>query len=86
MADSYTPKFSNDIFLDKTAGAFESGATDMMSELQKAQEALEQDPSNPSVLAAYQSKLSAYTLFRSAQTSVVKAYKDIGASIIQNFR
>lgn len=57
-----------------------------MEKLDKAKKALTTDPSNLSVLADYQSKLQAYTLFRNAQTSTIKAYKDIGAAIIQNFR
>ncbi|WP_261641800.1 type III secretion system needle filament subunit SctF [Erwinia mallotivora] len=85
-ANEYIPTFDENIYLDKTAGAFEKGATNLMQELQLAQTALENDPSNPSTLAAYQAKLQAYTLFRNAQTSVVKAYKDVGANIIQNFR
>jgi len=73
-------------FLSNLSGGFETGAVDMMSELNKAEDKLKQDPSNPAVLANYQAKLQEYTLFRNAQTSTVKAYKDIGAAIIQNFR
>lgn len=78
--------YSNGYFLDDVSGAFEDGAKDMMKQLNKAEKKLEKDPSNPSVLANYQAKLQEYTLFRNAQTSTVKAYKDIGAAIIQNFR
>lgn len=88
MADtnpSTTPT-SNGYFLDDVSVAFENGAVDMMKQLQYAQTALEADPSDPAVLAKYQAKLQEYTLFRNAQTSTVKAYKDIGAAIIQNFR
>ncbi|MBN3264699.1 type III secretion system needle filament subunit SctF [Pectobacterium brasiliense] len=88
MTDLTHPKlrYNDDYFLDGVSGAFEDGAEKMMNDLNAAQTALEKDPSNPAVLAEYQSKLQQYTLFRSAQTSTVKAYKDIGASIIQNFR
>lgn len=85
MAD-YTPQHIDTIFLDKMSGEFEKGAETLMDKLDEAKKALTADPSNPSVLADYQSKLQAYTLFRNAQTSTVKAYKDIGAAIIQNFR
>ncbi|EMY3602392.1 type III secretion system needle filament subunit SctF [Klebsiella aerogenes] len=78
--------YDNNYYLDKVSGAFEDGAVTMMDELKKAEEALTKDPSDPSVLANYQAKLQEYTLFRNAQTSTVKAYKDIGAAIIQNFR
>lgn len=77
---------TNSYYLDEVSGAFETGATDMMTELNAAEAALEKDPSDPAVLANYQAKLQEYTLFRNAQTSTVKAYKDIGAAIIQNFR
>jgi type III secretion protein F len=77
---------SNGYFLDDVSSAFENGAVEMMQQLQDAQTALEADPSDPAVLANYQAKLQEYTLFRNAQTSTVKAYKDIGAAIIQNFR
>ncbi|QZN95256.1 type III secretion system needle filament subunit SctF [Symbiopectobacterium purcellii] len=85
MAD-YTPQHIESIFLDTMSGEFEAGAKTLMEKLNEAKEALTADPSNPSVLAEFQSKLQAYTLFRNAQTSTVKAYKDIGAAIIQNFR
>ncbi len=77
---------TNTGFLSNISCGFDSGADKMINELQLAEEELKKDPSNPSVLAAYQAKLQEYTLFRNAQTSTVKAYKDIGAAIIQNFR
>lgn len=73
-------------FLTDLSGGFETGSQNMMQELNKAEAELQRDPSNPAVLANYQAKLQEYTLFRNAQTSTVKAYKDIGAAIIQNFR
>lgn len=73
-------------FLTKLSGGFEDGAEDMMTGLNTAEQELKKDPSNPAVLANYQAKLQEYTLYRNAQTSSVKAYKDIGAAIIQNFR
>lgn len=77
---------SNGYFLDTITVNFENAAATMMVQLDNAKTALEKDPSSPAVLAAYQAKLQEYTLFRNAQTSTVKAYKDIGAAIIQNFR
>ncbi|MEH4929665.1 type III secretion system needle filament subunit SctF [Enterobacter cloacae] len=76
----------NGYFLETKTSNFEAGAKKMMEQLKNAEQALEKDPSDPSVLANYQSKLQQYTLFRSAQTSTVKAYKDVSAGIIQNFR
>lgn len=77
---------NNGYYLDEVSAGFEAGAATMMEELKTAEAALKADPSDPSVLADYQSKLQQYTLFRNAQTSTVKVYKDIGAAIIQNFR
>lgn len=77
---------ANDYYLDKVSAKFETGAAAMINELGQAEADLVKDPSSPSVLAKYQSKLQQYTLFRNAQTSTVKAYKDVGAAIIQNFR
>jgi type III secretion protein F len=77
---------SNGYYLDEVSAGFEAGAKDMMEQLKTAEAELNGDPSDPAVLANYQSKLQQYTLFRNAQTSTVKAYKDIGAAIIQNFR
>lgn len=82
----YTPNYDPNNYLDNMSGVFDNGAKTLMGELEKAREALTANPSDPSVLASFQAKLQAYTLFRNAQTSTVKAYKDIGAAIIQNFR
>ncbi|WP_145496707.1 type III secretion system needle complex protein [Yersinia bercovieri] len=87
MASTNAPTVdSNGYYLDEVSAGFEAGAKDMMEQLKTAEAELKADPSDPAVLANYQSKLQQYTLFRNAQTSTVKAYKDIGAAIIQNFR
>lgn len=76
----------NGWFIDDIAKDFDTGAETMMEQLATAREALSKSPDDPSVLAEFQAKLSEYTLFRNAQSSTVKAFKDIGAAIIQNFR
>lgn len=87
MANTSLPVVnSNGYYLDKVSAGFEAGAKSMIEQLKTAEAELKADPSDPAVLANYQSKLQQYTLFRNAQTSTVKAYKDIGAAIIQNFR
>ena len=50
------------------------------------QQVLATNPSDPKFLAEYQSALAEYTLYRNAQSNVVKAYKDLDSAIIQNFR
>ncbi|WP_324769786.1 type III secretion system needle complex protein [Chromobacterium vaccinii] len=60
--------------------------TGLQATVQSALDALVASPSDPSLLAKYQSALSEYNLYRNAQSNVVKAFKDIDAAIIQNFR
>ncbi len=74
------------MFLDAISAKFDKGVISLQDSLAKAQEKLVSDPSNPQSLAAYQSLLSQYTLYRNAQSNVVKTYKDVDASIIQNLR
>lgn len=76
----------NDWFIDNIAEGFNKGAKKMMRQLENAREELSKKPDDPSVLAEFQAKLSEYTLFRNAQSSTIKAFKDIDAAIIQNFR
>lgn len=84
---SDTPVEATDAYyLATLSKGFEDGAKTMMDDLTKAEKSLEEDPSNPATLAKYQARLQEYTLFRNAQTTTVKVYKDIGAAIIQNFR
>jgi len=73
-------------FLSNKAKDFDNGVTDLNLQLQDALEKLTKDPSDPQNLANYQSRLSEYTLYRNAQSNVVKVYKDVGAAIITNFR
>ncbi|EKS5988160.1 type III secretion system needle filament subunit SctF [Salmonella enterica] len=77
---------TDNYFLARTSQGFEEGAKQMMIDLADAEKELEADPSDPNVLAKYQARLQEYTLFRNAQTTTLKVYKDIGAAIIQNFR
>ncbi|PUA20794.1 EscF/YscF/HrpA family type III secretion system needle major subunit [Glaciimonas sp. PCH181] len=66
--------------------AFRDQSKNLNIALQSALEKLKNNPSDPAALAEYQSALSQYTLYRNAQSSVVKAYKDVGAGIIANYR
>ena len=66
--------------------AVNSGVTNLNTELDEALKLLTADPSNPELLAKYQSRLSEYTLYRNAQSNVVKVYKDVASAIITNFR
>lgn len=75
-----------DGFLTDMSEKFDNGVTDLNNGLTAALTALSTDPSNPKLLAEYQSKLSEYTLYRNAQSNVVKVYKDVASAIITNFR
>nr|WP_279051257.1 type III secretion system needle complex protein [Cedecea davisae] len=75
-----------DGFLSHTSGTFDTGVTQLNVELSEALSDLTKDPSNPELLAKYQSRLSEYTLYRNAQSNVVKVYKDVASAIITNFR
>ncbi|MGL9724980.1 type III secretion system needle filament subunit SctF [Sodalis sp. (in: enterobacteria)] len=77
---------TDDWFIDNISNSFNEGAMTMWAQLETAQDKLKDTPDDPSVLAEYQAKLAEYTLFRNAQSSTVKGFKDIGATIVQNFR
>lgn len=73
-------------YIDDISRGFDSGVQDLRDQVDQALKDLENKPSDPQLLAAYQSKLSEYNLYRNAQSNVVKVFKDIDAAIIQNFR
>ncbi|AIO70143.1 type III secretion system needle filament subunit SctF [Burkholderia oklahomensis] len=66
--------------------AFDTGVKDLNDQLKNAQEALTENPSDPTALANYQMIMSEYNLYRNAQSSAVKSMKDIDSSIVSNFR
>lgn len=72
--------------LSELSADFDKGTKKLQDELTAALEKLTVNPSNPQLLAEYQSKLSEYTLYRNAQSNTVKVIKDVDAAIIQNFR
>lgn len=76
----------SDWTLSELSADFDKGTKTLQDELTVALEKLTVNPSNPQLLAEYQSKLSEYTLYRNAQSNTVKVIKDVDAAIIQNFR
>ncbi|EGQ7459880.1 type III secretion system needle complex protein (plasmid) [Escherichia coli] len=76
----------SDWTLSELSADFDKGTKTLQDELTAALEKLTVNPSNPQLLAEYQSKLSEYTLYRNAQSNTVKVIKDVDAAIIQNFR
>ncbi|CAI1685419.1 type III secretion system needle complex protein PrgI [Serratia fonticola] len=73
-------------FLSESSKGFDDGVKALNESLDTALESLKADPSDPQNLAEYQSRLSEYTLYRNAQSNVVKVYKDVDSAIISNFR
>lgn len=73
-------------YLDDISAQFDSGVQNLQQQVDDALVDLSQKPSDPQLLATYQSKLSEYNLYRNAQSNTVKVFKDIDAAIIQNFR
>lgn len=73
-------------YLDDVSATFTIGVQDLQQQIDKSLAELSKKPSDPALLAAYQSKLSEYNLYRNAQSNTVKVFKDIDAAIIQNFR
>lgn len=80
------PNISWSGYLDGVSNTFDTGVSDLQAQVTESLEKLSKSPSDPALLAAYQSKLSEYNLYRNAQSNTVKVFKDIGAAIIQNFR
>ncbi|EPC0820126.1 type III secretion system needle filament subunit SctF [Escherichia albertii] len=76
----------HDDYMTNMSEGFQEGTADMQQALDDALLALQQDPSNPGYLAAYQTALSEYTLFRNAQSNVTKSFRDIDQAIISNFK
>ncbi|POT59514.1 EscF/YscF/HrpA family type III secretion system needle major subunit [Citrobacter amalonaticus] len=76
----------NNRYIEQTSNNFEKGVVSLQEKLTNALTALQADASDPKLLADYQSALSAYTLFRNAQSNVVKAFRDIDQAIIANYK
>ncbi|HGJ5877219.1 MAG TPA: type III secretion system needle filament subunit SctF [Arsenophonus sp.] len=77
---------NDDGYLTIQSGLFDAGVAAMNIALTKALGELTKDPSNPVLLAKYQSLLSEYTLYRNLQSNVIKTLKDVDNNIISNFR
>lgn len=73
-------------FITRESEAMANGVEKSKTQLEEIKEKLRDNPSDPSILAGYQAALSEYNLYRNAQSNMVKAYKDIGSSIITNFK
>ena len=82
---SFTPDVATDTSLSRTSEEFNNKVTILNDQVKNALAKVQEQPSDAAALAEYQARLGDYTLFRTAQSSTVKSYKDICAAIIQNF-
>ncbi len=73
-------------YIEQMSNNFNAGVESLQQNLTEALAALQADPSDPALLAQYQSALSSYTLYRNAQSNVVKAFRDIDQAIIANYK
>ena len=70
-----------------TAKAFEDGGKDLFAREQVMRKELAHGgSSDPSKLAEYQALISEISILRNAQSSTVKVFKDMDATIVANFR
>lgn len=73
--------------LSDISSMFEKGGKDLFAEEKKLRKELaEGGSSDPAKLAEYQAVISEINILRNAQSSTVKAFKDIDSAIISNFR
>ncbi|MEB0010306.1 type III secretion system needle filament subunit SctF [Glaciimonas sp. Gout2] len=69
------------------AKAFEDGGQELFDREKTLREQLSGgNSSNPTLLAEYQAVISEMSILRNAQSSTVKAFKDMDATIVANFR
>lgn len=71
-------------YLVEKSASFDKGVVDMNRELDATLIELTKDPSNPMLLAKYQSLLSEYTLYRNLQSNVTKTLKETSMNTIRN--
>lgn len=63
---------------------FNDGVIDLKEKLAKAFDDVKGDPTNPTALAEYQTKLSAYTTYRSLQSNSAKSLADMQKQTARN--
>lgn len=69
------------------AKSFEDGGKELFEREKAVRDQLSGGgSSNPTLLAEYQAIISEMSILRNAQSSTVKAFKDMDATIVANFR
>ncbi|SDD38185.1 type III secretion protein F [Cupriavidus sp. YR651] len=70
-----------------TAAAFEEGGAELFArEIELRKKLADGGSSDPTILAEYQAVISEVSILRNAQSSTVKVFKDMDATIVANFR
>ena len=76
----------DDRYLEQLSGSFNKGVETLNEKMARALQELQGNPTKPELLANYQAALASYTMYRNAQSNVVKAFRDIDQSIVANFK
>jgi type III secretion protein F len=71
-------------WLDQHSKKFDAGVTHLKTELDKAFEALQADPAQPTLLAKYQTALQEYNMYRMMQSNSSKNLADMQKQNIRN--
>jgi type III secretion protein F len=71
-------------WLNEHSESFDIGVANLKAKLEEALTALQANPSQPKYLAAYQTALSEYNLYRMLQSSSAKALSDMAKGNARN--
>jgi type III secretion protein F len=71
-------------WLDQHSEGFDAGVVDLKTKLDAAFEALKADPAQPTLLAAYQTALQEYNMYRMMQSNSSKNLADMQKQNIRN--
>lgn len=75
-----------DTYIEQTSENFNTGVNQLHKHVEDDLTLLEGDSTNTYYLSQYQAAMSAYNIYTNAQSSTVKAVKDIDSAILSNFR
>ncbi|PES54781.1 EscF/YscF/HrpA family type III secretion system needle major subunit [Bacillus thuringiensis] len=67
---------------DLKANSFEEAVTTLNKSVSDALNQLTSNPSNPNILTDYSSRLSEYTLYRHAEATTIKMFKEVDSAIL----
>ncbi|MEJ2769464.1 type III secretion system needle filament subunit SctF [Mycetohabitans sp. B46] len=73
-------------YIESANKIFYNNTQKLKDKLDAALKDLAREPDNPTLIAQYQAICSEYTLYRNAQSNMIKSFKDTDSAIIANFR